>query len=274
MKKAIYALLLCFAVASSVVTLGGCGENGSESASSDSSSQVTTSAEASADSSGDADSDSDTFDIKSLQMYDADSDDPFSGAWHITDGEGSPLESFVYIFDGSGKASIVIDNMGHCGSYSVEDVSDDGTGEKTFNCQLMFGINGNYYYEFSDSGSTVVLTDVDSELTTTIEKLDNVDFVPTPENDPIIDSDLLGAWMCDSGEYLYFDESGIMYYNQFGTVFTYYTYSAEDGKITATYTMQSEATSEFTYYFEDDTLIFDDLEFTQISVDELDEFDY
>lgn len=207
------------------------------------------------------------FDIKALQYYDAESTDKFSGAWKITDGVGSGYSSFVYIFDGNGKASLVIGNMGYLSTYSLE--NDEDTGIPVFVCQLMFGINGEYAYEFSESGDSVVLTYVDGGETTTLEKLEDYTFVPTPDSNPDTDSALLGAWASDSGVYQYFGADGIMYTNTYGAMFTYYKYSAKDGAVTAVYDMNGEITENYEYSFDGDKLTFDNTEYTKIPESDL-----
>lgn len=218
--------------------------------------------------------DSTDFDMKSLQSFDAESKDPFAGAWHITAGEGSKLSTFTYMFDGNGKADIIVDNMGYCGTYAKKTDSTDGNGEKanTFICQLMFGINGTYTYQFSDSNQKLVLTNTDDNKTTTMEKLESFDCVPIPDKNPVTDTAILGAWKSKAGEYYYFDKNGLMYNNQYGTMFTYYKYSAKDGKITAKYKMQKENTDNHKYSVEGNTLTLDGTEYTKISTSELDKF--
>lgn len=76
--------------------------------------------------------------------------DPFAGYWRIAEGAGSKLESFTFLFNGKGGASIIVGNMGYCGKYSVG--TDESTGEETFKCQLMFGINGEYSYTVAEDG--------------------------------------------------------------------------------------------------------------------------
>ena len=209
----------------------------------------------------------DDFDMRSLQTFDKNSKDPFAGVWHITDGEGSKLSNFTYIFDGNGKASIVIDTIGYCGTYTK-----DSDSQNTFKCQLMFGINGTYKYKFSDSNNKVILTNSESNKTTTMEKLAGFDILPVPDKNPVVDQNLLGAWKSSNGEYFYFDGSGLMYHNQYGTIFTYYKYSAKDGVITAVYKMQNETTEKFEYTLKEDVLTIDGFEYTRISTSELDKF--
>lgn len=81
--------------------------------------------------------------------------DPFAGYWRIAEGAGSKLESFTFLFNGKGGASIIVGNMGYCGKYSVG--TDESTGEETFKCQLMFGINGEYSYTVAEDGKKLQL---------------------------------------------------------------------------------------------------------------------
>ncbi len=203
------------------------------------------------------------FDIKNLHSYDADSTDPFSGAWHITDGEGKNFDSFVYLFDGSDRATLIIDNMGYLGKYSYQ--PEKGL----FTSQLMFGINGTYTYKFSDDNTKIELTNTEDKTTTNMEKIPNFNCIPTPDDNPKIDENLLGAWMSDNGEYFYFDEDGIMYQNQFNTMFTFSKYSVKDGQISSTYKMEEAITDTYKYSVENDTLTLDNYTYKKIPVDEL-----
>ena len=99
--------------------------------------------------------------------------------------------------------------------------------------------------------------------------MENYNSIPEAEKNPVIDEKLLGAWKDDTGAYLYFDKNGIMYANQVGVNFSFYTYSAKDGKITQTYTMKEKTTEEATYSFDGETLLYNNYEYQRISADEL-----
>lgn len=202
-------------------------------------------------------------DISKLHSYDAENGDLFAGAWKITDGAGSKLESFVYLFNGSGKADLITDTTGYCGTYKLD------TEEKTFSCKLMFGISGDYTYDKTDE-NTIVLTNISSNETTTLSKLASFDVVPIPDENPVIDKELVGAWGGDDGEYYYFDANGIMYNNQYGTMYVYSKYSAKDGIITSEYKVgANESKDELEYSIKGDVLTLNNFDYKRISADKL-----
>ena len=205
-------------------------------------------------------------DLNSLQTYDLENGNEFAGAWKITDGEGSQYESFVYLFDGEKYASIVIDTMGYIGKYTI---STDDEGKEIFSAQLMFGINGNYTFEISEDKNTIILTNEETQAETTLERIASFNCIPIPDENAKIDTNLLGAWKSDDGEYYYFDESGIMYQNQYGSIFTYFTYSAENSVITATYSMGEEETDTYEYSIQGNTLTLNGYTYKKIPASEL-----
>lgn len=83
---------------------------------------------------------------------------------------------------------------------------------------------------------TAELTNTDTKAVSTLKKTDDPDFIPTPDKDASIDDKLVGCWKSESGEYLCFDKSGIMYQNLFDYMFAYSNYTASEGKIVSTYT--------------------------------------
>ncbi|MCH5296140.1 MAG: hypothetical protein J1E85_00560 [Ruminococcus sp.] len=204
------------------------------------------------------------FDLKSLHSFDLKNGNEFAGAWKITAGTGSKLDNFVYIFDGKSSANLVVGTTGYCGKYALDKT------EKTFTCQLMFGINGQYTYE-KNSDDEIVLTNIESKETTTLSRIASFDMVPIPMQNAKIDNAILGAWKSENGEYYYFDKSGIMYQNQYGTMFTYYKYSAKDGTITAVSNMgeAEDQTETFEYTVTDEELIIDGYEYIKTSTDDL-----
>lgn len=262
MKKTFCKIMALIIAISAIATFAGCNNN-------DSSKTSTTTAVVETTAQND-----ENFDMKTLHCVDTESTDPFAGVWHITEGEGSALNSFQYLFDGNGKASMIIDNMGYCGEYGVTaDSTQSGSdGQSTFTCQLRFGINGVYTYDFSDSNTKVVLTNTETGKTTTMEQLVTYSFVPIPDANPVVDKDLVGAWKSDTGEYFYFSKDGLMYHNQYGVLFTYYSYSAKDKTITATYKMKDEVVENYTYEVDGDKLTMNNFEYTRINTSELDKF--
>ncbi len=214
-----------------------------------------------------APSDNNSFDLNTLHTFDPESEDPFSGVWSITEGQGSQYEGFAYLFDGDGGAILFTGNTGYHEKYILD---TDENGEQTFTAQLMFGINGVYTYEFNSSNNEVVLTNTDSEQKTTMKKIENYSPVPSAPEKPETDKNILGAWKSEDGEYFYFDQSGIMYQNLYNTMFTYAVYSAKDGKIVAEYSTGVENTSDkYDYSVDGDTLTLNDFKYNRIDVEEL-----
>ena len=191
--------------------------------------------------------------------------DIFTGYWKITEGTGSNLKSFVYCFDGEKKAYLMVGTMGYFGTYDLT-VKD---GKDLFVTQLVFGLDGEYTYKFSDDNKSVVLTNIADNSTSTLQKLDSFTSIPAAPENPQIDEAILGAWLDDTGAYLYFGKDGIMYSAQNNINFTFYTYSAADGKIFAVSSMTEEIEDSFTYEVKGSTLVFNRYEYKKISTDEL-----
>lgn len=191
--------------------------------------------------------------------------DKFTGYWKITDGTGSKLQSFVFCFDGNKKAYLIVGTMAYIGVYDL--TQKDGV--DIFSTKLLFGLNGDYTFKFSDDLSSVVLTNTADGTTTTMKKLDSFSCIPEAPSQPQIDEALLGAWQDDTGAMLYFGKDGIMYETQKNINYTYYTYSAADGKISAAYKMTDDMDDSFTYKVDGDTLIFNDYEYKRISANDL-----
>lgn len=192
-------------------------------------------------------------------------DSKFSGYWQITEGTGSQLEHFVFMFDGEGKAYLLVGTVGYIGTYS--ETTEDG--ENLFKTNLVFGLDGSYTYTFSDDDKTVELVNKEDNSTTTMKRLDSFSSVPTPSGNEKIDEALLGAWCDDTGEYLYFDENGIFYDCQKGFSFTFYTYSASNGKISMKYTMTEEYSDNAEYEINGDVLTYNHIDYKRIATDEL-----
>ena len=250
MKNTIKKLLCLVLVTASICTFAGCTTDTSSDTQDSTEAQQTTTASVTNET-----------DIKALHTYDAESDDPFAGPWQIVDGVGSDLTSFVYLFDGHEKATLVIGSTGYVEKYRVD------TEKKTFIAQLLFGINGQYNYEFSDDNTKVTLTNIDNNTQTVMQKVASFDMIPMPDAQPKIDEKILGAWQSDNGTTVYFDKGGIMYENFFS--FTYYKYSAENSVIKATYFELEETEVEYKYSIENDVLTLDDTKYTRISANDL-----
>lgn len=251
MKNTLIKILSLVLAVSAVCVFAGCDDE------QDASSESTTSqTESSVSTTDDLETD-----IKALHYFDAESDDPFAGAWKITEGVGSDLSSFVFLFDGTETASIIIGTTGYVESYTVEETKN------TFSTQLLFGLNGIYSYEFSNENTKVKLTNTDDKSTTTMEKLVSFDCIPIPDAEPKIDEAILGAWKSADGDTLYFDKNGIMYENFLG--FKYSKYSAENSVVTSTYTELEDATEEYEYSMNGDILTFNNCEYSRIPASEL-----
>lgn len=202
-------------------------------------------------------------DLTKLHKYDLNGDD-FAGMWKITEGVGDSLESFIFGFDGKKMAYLMIDNIGYIGKYSF----GEKDGEKTFNTQLLFGLDGTYTYKFSDDKATVELVNVEDQTKTVMQKIDNFCSIPTAKENPKIDEELLGAWMSSFGEYLYFDKNGIMY-DSFSFQYTFSNYNAENGVIASTYKMKQDIEDEYEYKIDGDVLTFNNDTFMRISAEEI-----
>ena len=210
------------------------------------------------------------FDITKIHSYKENSNDNFSGAWKITGGDGNQFGNFTYIFNGEGKAVLTIDNTGYCGTYSIE--RDDETEELIFNCQMMFGINGSYYYNISKDGNKINLRHTETLKNTVIEKVDEFSMLPELKKDATIDKKLVGIWQSDLGEFYYFGEDGLLYHNQYGTMFNYATYTATKGKINSEYKMSEVTKETLEYSIDNDVLIIDEIEYKKSKSSDLMEF--
>lgn len=194
--------------------------------------------------------------------------DLFGGYWQITDGAGKDLQHFVFGFDGAKYSSIIIGGMGFFGTYSVS-VKDN---RDVFTTQLMFGLNGSYTYDFSKDKNTVVLTNIESNESTTMQRLK--DYTPVPE--PLkeqhdVDEQMLGAWEDENGAQMYFNKEGILYETQKNISFTFYHYEAKDGKVTTELTVRNgqTETESADYKVKGDVLTYNQFDYKRIPVSEL-----
>lgn len=209
------------------------------------------------------------FDLSTLHTFDAVGGNRFAGVWKITDGQGSQYENFSYMFDGHNRAILFMGNTGYPENYSV-DVDSENDENMIFAANLMFGINGEYSFKFNKDNTQVVLTQADSDVTTTLSKLDNFNYLPQLDENPTVDESIVGAWKSDDGEYFYFDESGLMYQNLYNKIYTYSAYSAKDGEISATYsTGASDETDTYTYSIDGNQLTLNGFSYNKISTIEL-----
>lgn len=260
MKKIYAKIISLLLVVLTAAAFSGCGDNGSSSSVQQTTAPVTTVQETTK---ADAPKSNNENTNLPFPKY-AENGDDFTGAWKITEGEGSQYGSFVFSFNGEGRAAMVIDNSGYFGKYEVEQKN----GKNTFTTQMIFGLNGEYTYKLSGDKNTITLTNNEDNSATTMQRVESFDCVPSVENVKI-DEDLLGAWKSEDEETFYFDESGIMYHNQYNTMFNYAAYTAENSKITATYSMGGEMTDEYDYSINGDSLKLNGYEYKRISDSEV-----
>ena len=192
-------------------------------------------------------------------------DTPLAGTWQIAEGAGSQFEHFYYLFDGEGTAYLLVGTMGYIAPYKLSKSED----KDVITCQMMFGINGTYTIENEEGVPGTKLIDTKTTETLNLSFAGDYSAVPDAPESPEIDEAILGAWRDDHGETLYFDKNGIFLDLQEGMAFTFYTYSAKDGKITQTYTMTEPITETASYSLEDDTLTYNGYEYKRISADEI-----
>lgn len=273
--KNFFTRIICTVLAvCSAMAMAACGNQSKEESSAAAETTATTEAAVTAETTAAAEADEPTtVDLANIK-YEADltklhtltkPGDLFTGYWHITDGIGKKLTHFVFSFDGNKNAYLLIGTSAFIGVYGIHVID----GKDTFSTKLMYGLNGDYTYEFSKDKKTAVLTNTANNQTTTIEKLDSFSSIPTPPKSFETDEQLLGAWADDNGAYLYFGKDGIMYNCQKNIAFTFYTYTASNGKIRAAYSMDTEMEEEDTYSFKDGKLIFNNYPYYRISADNL-----
>ena len=260
MKKIHSKIILLLLIALTAAAFSGCGENGSSSSGQQTTAPATSAQETTQAETPTSNNENTNFPFPKY----AENGDDFTGTWKITEGEGSQYGSFTFSFNGEGRAAMVIDNAGYFGKYEIEEKN----GKNTFTTQMIFGLNGEYTYKLSNDKNTITLTNNEDNSATTMQRLEDFDCVPSVESVKI-DEDLLGAWKSEDEEYFYFDESGIMYHNQYNTMFNYAAYTAENSKITATYSMGGEMTDEYEYSLEGGTLKLNGYEYERISDSEV-----
>lgn len=195
----------------------------------------------------------------------------FAGVWIITEGIGSKLDGFAYMFDGNNAAYLMVGTMGYIGTYTMQtETLADGEAHKTFTTQLQFGLDGKYTFEFADDEhQEVTLTNTADNTTTVMHRAAAYEYIPFPDENPVIDEQLVGAWDDGSGNRYYFDSSGVMYEYNKNLSFTFSKYSANGETLTYTYTMKDDITSESQYTVSGDTLTLDGLKYQRISTDKL-----
>lgn len=262
MKKIYTVMALLIAV---TALFSGCQDDKASSNSTDSTSKASQSSQSDTQSAAAEKGESLSFGESELPFATVYKDgDEFEGAWKIVDGTGSQFEHFAFCFNGGGKGAIAIDNTGYYAKYEIKE--DDG--KKTFTSQMLFGINGEYTYAVSDDNSKITLTKTDDNSTLTMQKIKNFNCKPDLSNSKA-DENLVGAWKSEDEEYFYFDESGLMYQNQYNTMFTYAAYTADGSVLTAKYSMEGEMSDEYEYTVDGDRLTLNGFSYERIETDEL-----
>lgn len=203
------------------------------------------------------------FDVSTLHTFPIISSDPFSGIWKITEGVGSQLENFVFAFDGQKTGTMLVGSMCYCSEYKFETQNN----KNVFTCQFLFGISGSYTYEIKEN--SIVLKNIVDGETTTLERADSFKPAPAPMENYKIDEKLIGAWRNSTGIYYYFGTNGIMYNNNYGSMYSYYAYTAENGVINSKYTMTEEIEQKMEYSVKKDELTLDGDTYTRIALNEL-----
>ena len=158
----------------------------------------------------------------------------FYGAWKI--------ENFDYmriLFRNDNLAEMVTGTEGYFSKCTID------TKKKTVTVQLMPGvIDGKYDYEFSKNKNKLTLT-LDGKSMVLIRQKEFT-LLPDAPKKPVIDKEILGWWENEDGLFYCFQEDGVMYENSV-SMETCYTYTVNNGKITAVYLSGGEMTDEFTY---------------------------
>ncbi len=202
------------------------------------------------------------FDVSSIQKINYSEDEPMAGAWKL---ENYP--NFVFMFDGSGNAYLILDNVGFIGIYTY----DNSGSSPLFKTQLVFGLDGSYTYTFSEDNNIATLVETTTMQEVEMTRVDEseLSYVIQQKNNVTIDENILGAWKAEDNTTVYFDINGIMYMNEYGVKFTYSNYSADGSVIESTYKMSTDVTDTYEYSVMGDTLTLDGFEYERIDTSEL-----
>ena len=181
-------------------------------------------------------------------------DSDFYGTWQP--------ETFSYMnvmFRNDNLAEMITGSEGYFSEYGIDEKN------KTVKLQLMPNvIDGEYNYEFSDDKQKLTLTSDSTEYV--FVKQNDFTMVPEPPEKPMIDSDILGWWENKDGLFYCFQKDGLMYENNI-SMETVYTYTHQDNKIVATYSIGSDMTDEFIYSFKNGELTLDGEKCTKKEMD-------
>ena len=167
-------------------------------------------------------------------------DNPLYGTWQLED-----YRYLSFVFRNDNLAEMV---MGTEGDFAALKIDENN---KTLTVQFIVGLNGTYSYTVSDDGKILSLKQ--SGKTTALKRIDDYNIIPKAPKKPKIDSDILGWWKSENALIYYFGEDGVMYSNQI-SLETGYTYTAKDGKITATYQYGGDVKTELSYKYKDGAL--------------------
>ena len=188
--------------------------------------------------------------LKKYEKSFVEGDSPVYGVWKL-----SNLDYMYIIFRNDKLAELAMGSEGYFSKYKLDEKAG------TLTVQLLPGsIDGEYNYEFSEDYAELYLT-LDGETLTLIKEKKYTMIPSAPEN-PVIDENLLGWWENADGMTYYFGEDGLMYNNAIARE-TYYTYSAENKKITAVYNYGGDMDETLSYQLKDEKLIVDGDEYTR-----------
>ena len=237
MKKKI-ALLLSILMTFSALALGGC--NKTEPEPTEPSTEATQQGEVKSSK-------------KELSEYLAkftEGDNPIYGTWQL---EGYSYLSFIFRNDN--LAEMV---MGTEGDFTALGIDEKN---KTLTVQFILGLNGTYSYTVSDDGKILSLKQ--DGKTTVLKRTKDYNIIPKAPKRPKVDSDIVGWWESETTLIYYFGADGIMYSDHI-SMETGYTYTAKNGKISATYQYGGDVKSEFSYEYKDGTLTIDGNKYTRM----------
>lgn len=177
-------------------------------------------------------------------------DSPLYGTWQL---EGYNYLSFIFRNDD--LAEMVMGTEGDFTALNIDEA------KKTLTVQFIIGLNGTYSYTLSDDDKTLTLTQGDT--TTVLNRTDDYNLIPKAPKKPKIDSDIIGWWQSENGLVYFFGKDGIMYSNEI-SIETCYTYTAKNGKISATYQYGGDVKNELSYEYKDGTLTLDGNEYSRM----------
>ena len=177
-------------------------------------------------------------------------DNPVYGTWKLDN-----YSYLSFVFRNDNLAEMV---MGTEGDFTALKLDEEN---KTLTVQFILGLNGTYSYTVSDDGKILSLKQ--GANTTVLKRAKDYDIIPKAPKKPKVDSDILGWWESESGLVYFFGADGIMYSNHI-SMETGYTYTAKNGKISATYQYGGDVKTELSYKYKDGTLTIDGNEYSRM----------